>query len=179
MERKLDFIIDDNSQERLLFRFYPRQSHCHGFGEKCPRTWKEVYKVYYSWAIIKQYKENDKVVRTKIMYKDICDECSCIGEVSEFCHNLAKDIEIITTEKDEKVYLLNNEIFPFGMGTSWRIEKKDYSWLLNGKDIRYKFFVFSYNDIGFRFTLNKDRIKEFGDFLNHCCEYMLKHSEPI
>ena len=33
--------------------------------------------------------------------------------------------------------------------------------------------------IGYRFNLNKKRLKEFGEYLNSCCEYMLAHGDPI
>lgn len=192
MKRKLDFVLDENSEERLLFRFYPKQSHCHGFSDKIPKTWHEVYKVYYSWAIIKQYKENEKVTRTRVMYKELCDECSCLDQIAFFCEKLSAGIESVEID-DTKTFetsrgvgryrrtidLLNNEIYPTGYGTSWRITKKDYSWLLNNT-ARFQFTLFGWEDIGFRFTLNSsEKVKEFGEFLKQCCEHMLAYAEPI
>lgn len=192
MERKLDFVLDDNSEERLLFRFYPRQSHCHGFSDKIPKTWQEVYKVYYSWSIIQQYKANNKVTKTRIMYKELCDECSCLDQIAFACEKLCDGIECVeindtktfeaskgASQHSRTINLLNNEFYPAGYGTSWRIVKRDYNWLLNNTT-RYRFILFGWDDIGFRFTLNnKEKVKEFGEFLKQCCEYMLSHAEPI
>ena len=66
--RKIDFFIHDNIHEKLIFRFYPRQSHCHSFGDEPPKSWNEVYKVYYAYSIIQQYKDNGKCEKSYIVF---------------------------------------------------------------------------------------------------------------
>ena len=62
MKRKFDFVLYNNrGLYRDVIRFYPRSSHVHSFNDDPPTNWEEVYKVYYSWAIIRQYyKSNDR-----------------------------------------------------------------------------------------------------------------------
>ena len=68
MKNKLDFIIDEDSQiYRTIFRIYPKSTTIHSFDENPPKTWKEVYKVYYSFAIIIQY----YIFRCKVSIFDI------------------------------------------------------------------------------------------------------------
>ena len=52
MKRKIDFVFEDEGRWRKVFRFYPRRSHVHGFDDKYPKNWKEVYKVYYAWSLL-------------------------------------------------------------------------------------------------------------------------------
>ena len=42
MKKKLDFILEQDEDERLVFRFHPRSSHCHSFNETPPKTWEEL-----------------------------------------------------------------------------------------------------------------------------------------
>lgn len=59
-ERKLDFVLKERNGYRLIFRFYPKQSHCHSFNDKPPTSWNEVYKVYYSYAILGTSNKNPR-----------------------------------------------------------------------------------------------------------------------
>ena len=70
------------------------------------------------------------------------------------------------------IELLNDEIFPFGMGVSWIINK------YNQPDL-YEFILWDWENRGYRFYLEKDKMKEFGEYLDECCEYMLAHGDPI
>ena len=37
-KRKIDYTLTECEDERLVFRFYPRQSSCHSFGDKPPTS---------------------------------------------------------------------------------------------------------------------------------------------
>ena len=124
-KRKIDFIIEQEEDERLIFRFYPRQSSCHSFGDEPPKSWSEVYKVYYSYAIIKQWKfDPEGQWESEIMFSSGCDECSTIDEVAFVCLQLAEGKEVFVREEDGKKFqLLNRTMMPFGMGVNWTISK--------------------------------------------------------
>lgn len=169
-KRKIDFIIKDFKDSRLIFRFYPRKSTCHSFNDIPPKSWEEVYKVYYSYSILKQYKFNkEDEWKTIVVFNEHCDECSIIDEIAYVCKELSegKEYKIITRDEEKiKFEYLNTPKFPFGMGVEWNINKKnDY----------YEFCLFKYDNIGYRFYLESKKIKEFGEYLENCCEYMLAH----
>ena len=181
-KRKIDFLIENYPDERLIFRFYPRRSSCHSFDKIPPTSWDEVYKVYYSYAIIKQYKFNeDDKWESVIMFKEDCDECSIIDEVGTRCLELAKGYETFERDDGERIPLLDKVILPFGMGTNWTISKRvetDFE----DKTIKhtyYNFTLFNYDNRGFRFTLKEENMKNFGEYLCECCEYMLQYGESI
>ena len=173
-KRKIDYIIEERDKRRLIFRFYPRQSSCHSFGDEPPKSWDEVYKVYYSYAIISQWKlEPDSQWESDVKYYEHCDECSIIDEIAERCKLLAEGKTVFKGEHDGEEYtikLLNNEVHPFGMGTSWTISRRNNI---------YEFMLFDWDNTGYRFFLEKDKLKTFGEYLSECCEYMLAHGDPI
>lgn len=184
-KRKIDYLIEQSDNERLIFRFYPRQSSCHSFGDEPPKSWFDVYKVYYSYAIIKQWKFNsDARWESEVMFYEHCDECSIIDEIGHRCLLLADGLEVFKREDGEEIKLLNQRILPFGMGTEWTILKRtcvEYGYE-DEDDIKhtyYDFMLFAYGDKGFRFTLDERNIKTFGEYLIGCCEYMLTHGDPI
>lgn len=169
-KRKIDFVLQDNDWYTTIFRFYPRQSSCHSFGDEPPKDWNDVYKTYYSYSIFERWKDDNEHM---ILYNSRCDECSIIDEVAARCKCLAKgetEPTISYNDKTWTVKILDNEMYPMGDGTSWTIsESRNY----------YKFHLFRYDDVGFRFWLEKERIGEFGEYLESCCEYMLAHGDPI
>lgn len=173
-KRKIDYIIEQSDNKRLIFRFYPKQSSCHSFNDKPPKNWNEVYKVYYSYAVIRQIKwKKEDQWESEVLFYEPCDECSIISDVAERCKLLSEGKTVFKGEYDGEKYsikLLNNEMHPFGMGTSWTILKCDKI---------YEFRLFNWNDIGFRFYLEKNELNNFADYLNECCEYMLIHGDPI
>lgn len=168
--RKIDFVICDSKDERLIFRFYPRQSHCHSFNEKPPTTPEEVYKVYYSYAILHQQKYEEQL-ETEVMFRETCDECSVIDEVGHRCIWLSRGIEEVERKDGAKIQIANKAMYPFGMGTSWNISK-----LNNGE---YLFTLFDWVNRGFRFSLPQNKLKSFGEYLLNVCNYMLAHGEGI
>ena len=181
-KRKIDYIIEETDDERLIFRFYPKDSHCHSFGDEPPKKWSEVYKVYYSYAIIKQWEtlDEEKPI-TKNMFVATCDECSVIDQIGNLCLLLADGYETFERKDGERVPFLDERIFPIGMGIEWTISKKTWTdWEdENTKHICYKFTLFDYFDKGFRFSIDEKDVKAFGEYLLGCCEYMLEHGEPI
>lgn len=185
-KRKIDYIIEQEDDARLIFRFYPRQSSCHSFGNEPPKNWNDVYKVYYSYAIIKQWKFNpEDQWESEIMFYEHCDECSIIDIVGERCLLLANSVEIFKRADGREIQLLDNRILPFGMGTEWAISKHvctEYGYFEDEQDVvttYYTFMLFDYDDKGFKFTLEGKDIKAFGEYLLGCCEYMLAHGDPI
>ena len=170
--RKLDFVLSEDEHEVVIFRFRPRQSSCHSFVDKPPKSWDDVYKVYYSYSIIKKYKDDHK---HRTLFDCYCDECSIIDEIATRCLYLANgqsSVEFTCPNNDEviTVQLLNNEIHPIGYGVSWDI-KFQYN--------AYWITLFNWDSTGYRFTVNKEQLKTFGEYLNNCCEYMLAHGDPI
>lgn len=172
-KRKIDFILYEDDYGKLIFRFYPRQSSCHSFNDEPPKSWKEVYKVYYNYGIIKQYKECSKCIESVVLFHSDCDECSIIDKVSARIKLITEGNKtIIRTWRNEEYMIdLFEEKFPLGMGVSWKINEH--------KGDMYTVEMFNWNDVGYRFCLNKDRLKKFGEYLKYCCEYMLSVGEPI
>ena len=83
---KIDFVLHEDEYETIIFRFRPMRSSCHSHGDHPPTSWSEVYKVYYSYAIIKKYGDGD---RSSVLFNCDCDECSIIDEVAARCQYLA------------------------------------------------------------------------------------------
>lgn len=170
--RKIDFVISDNNYSKIIFRFYPRRSHCHSFNDKPPKEWIDVYKVYYAYSIIEQYKNDGKI---NILFNCDCDECSVIDAVAfgikvldagkTYYENTLLDGRTV------RVPILDNEIFTFGDGVTWILRKRQNDF--------YEIDLFDFNDVGYRFFLSKDQLIKFGEFLNYCFEYMIVHGEPI
>lgn len=186
--RKLDFIISEEDDERLVFRFYPRQSNCHSFNDERPKSWNDVYKVYYAYSILNQYKfEPNDEWETEVVFECGCDECSIIDEVGMACLGLAsgKTQKIFEHEGKKHVWsYLNERMRPFGDGVDWTIHKFDNQWAydnLPGAKYQeyYEFVLWKCDNVGYKFTLESERINEFGEYLERCCEYMLVHGNPI
>ena len=185
-KRKIDYILNQDDYSRLIFRFYPRQSSCHSFDEKPPTKPEEIYKVYYNYAIIKQYKFGTKDQWTsKVMFHSHCDECSIIDGIGRMCLMLADGYETYEREDGDRIPLLNETFRAFGMGVDWMISKHvctEYGYEEDDEDIittYYTFMLFDSRDKGFKFTLEDKDMKAFGEYLLRCCEYMLAHGDPI
>lgn len=174
MINKLDFTLSED----LIFRFYTSKSSCHGFHDYSPKSWDEVYKVYYSYDILD--------IDGEVLFHQFCDEGSCIDEVSFVCDKLSDGIKEITKEDGTIISLLNHELRALGYGTSWIInEVKRINFIYTDDEeteysiYNYIFNLFDWNDVGFRFELDVNKMKEFGKYLSECCEYMLKNSVGI
>ena len=170
-KRKIDFVLHESKDEIVVFRFYPRQSRCHSFNDAPPKSWSEVYKVYFSYRIFRRWKENNS---TETLFKCTCDECSVIKEISnriEYIVQGKKTISVSYGGEEYIIKLLDEEVFPMGYGVSWIIHK------LSSEE--YPITMWKWNNTGYRFVLDKDKLKRFGEYLNECSEYMLAHGDPI
>lgn len=179
MKRKLDFELKMHSGLSYIFRFYPRQSHCHSFDDKSPKTHDDIYKVYFSYAVWQKW-EN----AMKLLWESGCDECSAMEDVSYVCDEITNDVfsELNAVKDDYK-----EDIVPMGEGIIWTIQRAnrygfcesadgDYSRIQN---VVYEFLMSRWDGVSYRFELSPKRTKAFGEFLKHCCDYMLEHGEPI
>lgn len=171
--KKIDFIISENDYRKVIFRFYPRSSSCHSFNDMLPKTWEEVYKVYYHYKIICKYKIDDE---TTILFDSGIDECSIIDEVANRLKLISEGKTKHTwTDKNNEshtIKLLNDEMFPFGDGVSWIISRLY-------KTRKYSIMLFDYKNVGYRFVIDADRLKAFSEYLEQCCEHMLEHGDPV
>lgn len=173
---KMDFILHDDEFETVVFRFRPSKSSCHGFYDDPPSCWDEVYQVYYSYSIFVKYKYDNS---SELLFDCPYDEDSMIGELASRCSHIADgqtsvDLKISDNDNDERCYtlkLLDNEFHPIGYGVHWDIK--------HIVDDLYVIYAFRQNGVGYRFRLNQKRMREFADYLNKCCEYMLAHGEGI
>lgn len=115
----LDFLLYDNEYSKTIFRFLPKESTCHSFNHEPPKEWSDVYKVYYSYMVIRQYKNKDK---TEVLFKTHCDECSIIDEVAFRIKLLgigkAYYENTLPDESTAKIPLLDDEMFPYGYGVT-------------------------------------------------------------
>ena len=171
--KKIDFIISENDYRKVIFRFYPRSSNCHSYSDIPPKTWQEVYKVYYHYKIICKYKLDNEIT---VLFDSGVDECSIIDEVASRLKLLAegktKHTWIDKNNESHSIKLLNDEIFPFGDGVSWVISRLY-------KTQKYSIMLFDYQNVGYRFVIEASRLKEFADYLEQCCEHMLENGDPI
>ena len=176
-KRKIDFILKDNEFEKIIFRFYPRQSTCHSFGDEPPKSLNEVYKVYYYYRILRFWKEDDGTIDRDydVLFNSGCDECSIIDEVAARLKYLSegkKEVEVNHRDTTYTVKLLNTDIYTIADCVWWKI--------IEGHHDNYKFELFrNFDDVGYRFWLLKEQAYKFGEYLNYCCDYMLEHGNPI
>lgn len=162
--RKIDFVIADETsehyREQIIFRFYPRGSSCHSFNESLPKTWDDVYKVYYSYSIfVKNYIDGDLANYEKI-FEMPCDECSCLTYLAEYIRNM------IDNDKP------SIKVITYGQpGSDWVIERQSN---------RFQFIIWNnFSGKGYRYNLPADRVEEFCKYLDEVNDYMLKHGNPI
>lgn len=156
-EKSFGFLLKKNEYETVGFRFFPEQSHVHGFGDECPKTWDDVYKVYYVWGIYAtEYGSRSAF--------EVWDECSVLGTVADVITQFA------AADKND-----STSFGAFGDGADW-----DIRYFSNPEaDLRrFQFGVWNHNR-GFRFSLEREDALRFAAFIRRIQTYMLKHSEPI
>lgn len=157
MEKNFGFLLKKSEDETIGFRFFPKRSHVHGFGEECPKTWEEVYKVYYDWGIYVT-----EFGRRWCFY--VWDECSALDDVAEVITRFA------AADRPDRV-----SFGAFGDGADWEISYHvDEEWNYR----RFDFSVWNHSR-GYRFSLDRDDAVRFGAFIRRVLAYMLEHSEPI
>lgn len=166
MKKRLDFIISEDNIERTIFRFYPRRSHVHGFHDECPKSWDAVYKVYYAWSVIKQFRwDETEEWESYELFEMPCDECSAIGYIPSAINDL-------TIGNKTNLYAM-------GYGANWEIEYLTADEKFNIKP-RYEFIIWNnFTHQGYKFILSEEETKQFKKYIEYIQEYMLAHSEPI
>ena len=182
-KKHIDFIITDRDKKRMI-RFYPRESRMHHFGDEPPKNFDDVYKVYYSWAILESYPETveesgeEKWGRFRKVFSMPFDECSCIGAGLEAAVKLVMDHR-------RKEYRVLSSGWP---GSVWRITRMDGTELdleeNGGKTLRdndtFVFEVFDNDsDRGYRFSLNRRQAEGFRKYVKEVNAHMFENSEPI
>lgn len=156
MKRHFDLIVCNDADIKTVIRFYPRQSIV--FNEYLtPNNWEDVCKTYMTFSILNYYWAD---IHPSVMFKSIKED----GEGLRYLRDVLK---YIIDKNDKKKY----RVLPFGDGAEWIIER-------NRNIFTFNVFAYFYNN-GFRFTLHKNKIKEFYNVLNEFLEYMLEHSETI
>lgn len=173
-KKHIDFILKDTDDYKIVFRFRPRQSSCHSFNDVPPTKPEEIYKVYYSYKVFRRWKDDNDY---ETLFDCPCDECSVIDEVSAVIGYICEGKKVLTVTRPQtgetfKVKLIDREILPFGYGVSWTIKKK------NSRGY-YEVVMWNHNETGYRFYVKEEKLKEFGKYLQECCEYMLAHGNPI
>lgn len=170
MKRKIDFVLRDfPGIYRDIFRFYPRRSHVHSFDDDQPKDWSEVYKVYYSWAVIRQIYNDDSSgfipEESEVLFRMDCDECSRLPDLQEMIR------KVIHTG-------LNCNLMVHGQpAADWNISKNES---LVDIPASYEFQVFNnWTNQGIRFALNKEETLKFIDYLERINQYALDHGEGI
>ncbi|MBD5130777.1 MAG: hypothetical protein HDT43_12775 [Ruminococcaceae bacterium] len=153
--KSFGFVLENSETRRLIFRFYPEESHIHGFHDFCPTEWSQVYKTYYSWKIC--IDEND----VKTSFGSYSDEDCC------FMNYVCVIKELIRNGKDDRREVRSLR------GVSWNI-----SFRKRAKDY-IEFGLWTPQNIGYRFRLDVETAKRFADFLERVDAYMMKHSEPM
>ena len=161
MNNMFDFTLYSDNYEEIIFRFLPNDSHCHSFDEYPPLNWNGVYKVYYSYSIIRF--DKDEELGTPEYATDVFsmyrDECSVLTDLAKYIRGT------IISKKTSKV-------LPMGQPSS--------EWEISYENNMIKFVVFDNcgND-GFRFWLSEDEAMNFANYLDKINDYMLKHGEAI
>ena len=164
--KRFDFIIEDTGWHRDIIRQYPKKTHVHGFSDTPPKTWRQVYKTYYSWCIMRQYYGDDGKIEphsTVITFPMYFDECSAFPF-------LPRCIEkVLGTGEPQQARPLGQP------GAEWRIARRR-----RGDEEVYDFEVFeNYYNKGYRFSLSKEAACGLCTWLDEVNDYAMSRSEPI
>lgn len=159
---QIDFILQYNAFSRLIFRFLPQFSSCHSFDDNPPKSWQEVYKVYYTYEIVERWSEEGQN-NEDVLFSTAFDECSIIDDVAQFIDQLGWNS------------FRSKTFTPCGDGVQWKLQKRRHP----RQGLGIKFELWKRNNVGYRMFLPEERCIAFAKFLNDCCEYMLAHGEPI
>ena len=160
--KEMRFVLESTEHDETIFRFYPKDSHCHSFGDEPPTNWGGVYKVYYAWDIVKFEKWRGQIINceSKVLFDMPFDECSPLTELPGYLFGIVDIGDSVT------------HVLGQGMPSS--------NWDIKVEDPKVEFTVWHFPDSnGYRFRLYKEKAKEFADFLKTVNEYMLEHGEPI
>lgn len=159
---QISFILKEDKLSKLIFRFLPQLSSCHSFDNNPPKSWQEVYKVYYAYEIVEQWFDEGQN-NEDVWFSTSFDECSVIDAVAKLIGQLGWSS------------FCSKTFTPCGDGVQWKLQKRRYQ----GKELGIKFELWKRNNVGYRIFLPEEQCIAFAKFLNDCCEYMLAHGEPI
>lgn len=164
VKEKIDFILNEENGERLIFRFFPKKSKVE-FAEGYNKDWSNIWNIIYDWKIIKQIKRN-KRYRSQTIYHHLYDT-SCLEDLPDAIN------EII--ENKEKVYLDCERIA--------KIEETDWILTYNKKSSNIDFKIYEhhlFDDGGekyFLFSLPIDKAKDFASYIDNTVNYLIENSE--
>lgn len=170
MKKHIDFLIHSYNcdDDRLILRFYTKKSHVHGFGEEPPKTWKDVYKVYFAYSVLSQELWGTEW-KTDVLYEEEADECSCLMDLSYVLG------EIISGNSKKEKY----DLYPLGDGTSWHLIYHSQKSSFDLKP-RWEFQLWqSWVHKGYYFMLDENELVKLKDKIDEFLNYMIKHSEGI
>lgn len=174
MKQKIDFILSENIHfgERYIFRFYPRRSAIY-----IDDSDKSVMFGDFYYSIIYQYRDDENSNwESDVKFCNECDEDSIIHDIGTVCINISNGIyegSYINSLGHKKSYsYFDREYHSFGECTSWIIHRGDDL----GK-IYYEFLLWRYDNVGYRFSLEENQMKDFGQYLIDCIEYMKVHNK--
>lgn len=176
----LDFVLSEGSSlmPKVVFRFYPCRSHMHGFDEENPpKSYDDVYKVYYSWSILERHVGDNGVAygNSVRVFEMNWDECSALTDLDKAVSDLLDNKRLEYT------------VLSLGQpGSIWevrRLESADWlgdEWVFDPENDKIQFSVWNnITNLGYRFVLTLDKASNFVEYLNSINLYMLEHSEPI
>ena len=159
---KIDYIIEESDSFKVIFRFYPQESSCHGFGDVPPTNWRNVYKVYFHYEIIE---ENLAFGESKVVFSSCHDENSIMKSI-------AKVMSAISNNEKEACKYLGEIYWALG-GVGWKIDE------ISSKLNQYRITLINDEDEKYELYCNNLELGYFADYLDKCCEYMLAHGDPI
>lgn len=166
MDKNWNYILNESNYIRTTFRVYPYRTFIHSFNDDRPKTWDEVYKVYYSWAIIHHYKDDNGKVepesgeRLLYMYNDECSNVVNLHHIIRHVVHTGEDFDYPTIG------------MPAG---DWKIEvRKGVSDYDNVPYEHYYFSVFdNWLNNGYRFIFDREKALAFADWLEKMNERAL------
>lgn len=164
--KKMDFIVYEAPDERILFRFYPRKSTVWGKDETPPNNWDKVMMVDYSWAIFRQVKwRSNDVWESELMFRISCDENSRLGDVP-------RAIDKVQEEDLKSIFLR-----VFGDGAEWNLTyyKKEEPMIDDTIEIQVWDRL---TRKGYKFPLFIKEAKRFQRYIEKIQKYMLQFGIP-
>lgn len=180
----IDFIISEDKYEKIKMRFYPKSSNMHSFNKYPPKTFDDVYKVYYSWAIMKSYNnsfsdsEENWSAYERVFCFD-CDECSAITNLSYVIRHIIrykrKSTKLLSFGQPGSVWnIFYEKVFDFqndDYDSEWaHIPERDY--------LRFEVWN-NYTDIGYMFNLPIKKAHAFCEYIDSINQHMLENGDPI
>ena len=162
----VDFEI--KAEPNIVFSFFPNESRVYGFKDEYPKTWDEVYKVYYSWAIFTD---------GKLVFDMDTDENSAISGIANAIRKAIKT-------KSPNTLVVRTMGQP---GSDWEINYIEaFDWVDTGEEFEYirvpekDYLKISLWDNwmhkGYQFWLDISKANAFADYFDKVNAHMLKEN---